>query len=105
MTNWSGMMERAGWATEQVGSEPFTPLSGLVAGCRQRGEAVAKVTTTVGTAQDFGVLKVSFTVSVECPQTEAAINLAGEAAYRKAVELVNDAAEHVGLPGLPELPA
>jgi hypothetical protein len=61
-------------------------------------KSVARLSVTVGSASAYGETKVSFTVSIDALQTEAAINLAGEAAFRKAVELVNDGARVLGLP-------
>lgn len=98
--DWSVVMQRYGWTTDQVGSEPFTPLAAQVAQARAQGQGVAKVTVSAGTAHDYGAVKVSVTVSVECPQNEGSINLAGEAAFWKAAELVNDAASFVGAPTL-----
>lgn len=95
------MMERYGWRTDQVGSEPFTPLSVQVQQARAAGQAVARISVNAGTALDYGSVKVSVNVTIECPQNEGSINLAGESAFWKAVELVNDAASHVGAPQLP----
>jgi hypothetical protein len=98
--DWSVTLERYGWKSDQVGSEPFSPLSAQVAQARAAGYATSKVSVTAGTSHDYGSLKVSVTVTVECPQTEAAINLAGEASFWKAVELVNDAASFIEAPPL-----
>lgn len=50
----------------------------------------AKVTYTVSRSLGYGELKCSATVTIECPQTEGYINMAGELAFEKAKELVND---------------
>lgn len=95
--NWTGTLEKYGWKAEEVGNEPFHPLSLQAQQARVNGESVARVSTTVGTSEDYGSIKVSFTVSVDCLQNEATINLAGECVFLKAVELVNDGARFLGI--------
>ncbi len=99
--NWHGLLEKNGWKTEEVGNEPFHPLSSAAQLERQAGRATSKVTCSVGTSADYGGLKVSFTVSVECPQTDFHISMAGEAAFLKATELTNQGASFIGAPLLP----
>jgi len=99
--DWAGTLERYGWAVSTVGSEPFTPLGAQAGAARARGESIARISATVGSSTDYGGVKVSFTVSVDAVQTEAAMNLAGEAAFKKAVELVNDGARVLGAPEVP----
>lgn len=96
--DWTVVMERYGLKTESVGTEPFSPLSSYTAAVRSRGEAVTRITVSTGTSHDYGALKVNVSVSLECPQTEACINLAAESAFWKAVELANDCASHLGAP-------
>ena len=61
------------------------------------GESVARISTTVGTSEDYGNMKVSFTVSIDCVQNEASMNLAGESVFLKGLELVNDGARFLGM--------
>lgn len=62
----------------------------------------AGLSCTVGRAHpEYSRVKCSVTVSLKCPQAEALINKAGELAFRKALELVNDGMSHLA----PELPA
>jgi hypothetical protein len=95
--NWQGTLEKYGWKTEEVGGEPFHPLALQAQQARAAGASVARVSVTAGTAMNYGEVKVSFTVSLDCLQQEASINLAGEAAFLKAVELVNDGARMLGI--------
>lgn len=95
--NWSGTLEKYGWKAEEVGNEPFHPLALQAQQARVNGQSVARVSTTVGTAEDYGNMKVSFTVSVDCVQQEATMNLAGESIFLKALELVNDGARFLGM--------
>jgi hypothetical protein len=95
--DWSVTMKRHGWGSDQYGSEPFDPLERLVAHHRAAGKPVARVSMTVGLSEEYGALKASCTVTLECPQAESAINLAGEVAYLKAKELATDAATHLGM--------
>jgi hypothetical protein len=95
--NWAGTLEKYGWRADEVGNEPFHPLALQAQQARANGQSVARISTTVGTSEGYGDIKVSFTVSVDCVQAEATMNLAGEAAFLKAVELVNDSARFLGM--------
>lgn len=64
-------------------------FSGLVKDKRP-GAARAKVTVGYGESLEFGSIKVSVTVSLECDQTDAMVEEAGRVAYYKARELVDD---------------
>ncbi len=97
--DWSTTMSNHGFTN--AGSEPFAPLENLVLQARAEGKPVSRVSITVGASEEYGALKVSATVSLECPQHEACINLAGETAFQKARELVNDVASHIGVQPLP----
>ena len=99
--DWATTMNRHGWSTTTFGNEPFTPLSNLVAHDRAAGKPVARVSMTVGAAEEYGAIKASCTITLECPQVESAINLAGEVAFQKAKELVNAAATHLQMSPLP----
>lgn len=98
--NWQGTLEKYGWKTEEVGAEPFHPLALQAQQARASGQSVARVSVTAGTSENYGERKVSFTVSLDCVQQEAAINMAGEVAFFKALELVNDAAGVLGIAGM-----
>jgi hypothetical protein len=100
--DWSGTLEKYGWKMEQVGSEPFHPLALQAQQARAQGGAISRITANVGTSHDFGNVRVSFNVSIECVQSEATMNLAGESAFLKALELTNDGARFLGIPELPE---
>jgi hypothetical protein len=55
------------------------------------GIPAARVSSTVQRAVDYGNIKVSFTVTIECPQNEGFIDMAGHVAFEKAKELTDDA--------------
>ena len=99
--NWQGVIERYGWKTEEVGGEPFHPLALQAMQARAQGQSVARMSVTVGTAEEYGNMKVSFTVSIDCIQQEVAMNMAGECIFLKAVELTNDGARTLGMTELP----
>jgi hypothetical protein len=50
----------------------------------------ARVGFTLGTQHNFGELKVTASVSLECDQNDVAVNTAGMLAFNKALELMND---------------
>lgn len=54
------------------------------------GAARARVNVGVSEALGYGALKVSCSVTLECDQNEKMVDLAGEYAFYKAVELMKD---------------
>lgn len=50
----------------------------------------ARVSMNVGFSSEYGAMKVSSSVSLECDQNEKMLNRAGELAFLKAEELTND---------------
>jgi hypothetical protein len=97
---WNRAFQRAGYVTEESGTA-FDPFSHLSITARADGRGTAKVSFTVGSSREYGEIKCSATVTIECPQDEKHINMAGECAYRKALELTNDAASQLEIPQLP----
>ena len=97
---WNRALERAGYVEVEHGVA-YDPFALLTQKAHQNGHGVAKVSYTVGTAREYGETKCSCTVTIECPQDEQNINLAGEVAYRKALELTNDGASQLEIPQLP----
>lgn len=51
---------------------------------------LARVSISVGESMNYGALKVSSTVTLNCDQNEVCINKAGELAFYKALELMQD---------------
>lgn len=94
--NWARVLQRQGWSVPQIDSgtvlDPFSMLA--------QGETKARIGVGIK-AGGYGEVFVN--VSIECPQTEVHMNLAGEVAFRKAVELANDGASHIGVAGYPPL--
>ena len=79
---------------EGIQQDPFWRIR-TKTGIQQNSDA--RITMTVGRALQYGELKCSASVSIECPQQEAHINLAGELAFTKALELVNDGMARFGV--------
>jgi hypothetical protein len=100
---WERLLEKYGWKQADGGGDPFDRLCMGVQSARAGNHAVAKVSQTVGVSLDYGQVKVSCTVTVECPQSDAYISVASEAAFLKALEQVNEGAETLGIPKLPEV--
>jgi hypothetical protein len=71
-----------GTAKEQT----FEPYASLLTGRGPR----ATVSMTVGRSLEYGSVKVTANVSLQCDQDEHTINRAGEMAFRKACEFMND---------------
>lgn len=58
---------------------------------------VSRVSVNVGRSVPFAEVKVSTNVSIDCPQKEAYIDLAGEIVFMKALELTNDGMSQFGV--------
>lgn len=97
---WNRMLARHGYIVEEAGVA-YDPFAISANKAKTLGIGIAKVSFTVGTSREYGEVKCSATVTLECPQTETDIDMAGEAAYRKALELTNDAASQLEIPKLP----
>lgn len=90
---WTRLLHSRGWSVPTVeGGNDIDPFSMLA-----QGETKARISYSVK-AGGYGEIFVN--VSIECPQSEPHINLAAELVFRKAVELANDGASHLGIPGV-----
>lgn len=95
------MLHRRGFVPHREEGVSYDPFYMLAQQAHQDGGGIARVSFTVGTAREYGEIKCSATVTIECPQDEKHIDTAGEAAYRKALELTNAAASQLEIPQLP----
>lgn len=93
---WSRLLKRYGYQVDDNGAE-LDPFLTLNAQASLGGTKPASVTYSVGISREYGEVKCQASVTLVCPQHESAINMAGELAYRKAVELVNDGASSLGM--------
>lgn len=93
---WTKILEQHGYKVEQTGGDvdPFLFLA-------QQAKDSGLPTATISYKASLDFAKVSCTVIIQCPQDECSINLAGELAFRKALELTNDGAEQLGEVPLP----
>jgi hypothetical protein len=95
--NWEGVIKAHGnvqsvYGQEQLVQNPFLVLGWEAKLHRENnGIPMSRVSCTVQRAVAYGDIKVSFTVSMECPQSEPFIDLAGHVVYEKAKELTDDA--------------
>lgn len=89
--NWEGVIQQLNEAREIIGFEPdpFEQL-GRSSDNNPMLAPTASVSSTVRRAMPYSEFVVSFTVTLRCPQGERFLNLAGQLAYEKAKELVND---------------
>jgi hypothetical protein len=76
--------------TEGVEVDPFYHLKSVVTVEGSEGIPNASVSVTTGRAIEYGEVKCSTTVRIVCPQEEKWIDLAGELAFTKSLELTND---------------
>lgn len=78
---------------EMEGFEPLTRTGEIQMSDKFKeiiGDGKAKVEILTGTQQGFGALKCHAVVTVTCGQAEATIDKAGEFAFFKAKELMED---------------
>lgn len=78
--------------TEALKDDPFEMLAG----------SEARVSATVGRSVEYGDVKCSFAVTVNCPQQKACLDKAAELCFETALEYVNDAMSILA-PGLPPI--
>lgn len=100
---WARVLQRHGYPATTERGEAYDPFWVLAMQAKADGQVVATVSFQVHTAVDYNQAGCKAMVSIACPQAEASINMAGELAFRKAVELANDGASHIGIPQLPDV--
>jgi len=94
---WVEVLQQHGYqvqAEEGTDIDPFLWLAQQAQAAQARGEPV---TTISAKANSPEYSAVGFLVTITCPQDERSINLAGEIAFRKALELTNDGALAAGV--------
>jgi hypothetical protein len=97
---WRRVFEKGGyaWSDEGIDPDPFHQLAH-----EADPENSASVSMTVGKAIEYAEVKCSANIRLNCPQSERHINMAGEVAFFKALELVDDGMSHI-LPGWERTP-
>lgn len=101
---WKKIIDQNGFTKESSGlasEDPFNILAQRAAHSQSAGQPIAHVTLSLNNAGEYGAPKVSVTLHVPVICGEADISLAGEAAYIKAHQMVNEASDALGLPLLP----
>jgi hypothetical protein len=88
-------------ASELVTGDPFDLLVKRAAQGEAMHQPSARITMTLNNAGDYGAPKVSVSITIPVLCTEADISLAGEAAFIKLHQMVNEASSAVQLPLLP----
>lgn len=64
--------------------------------------SIARVSVTTGRALEYGEIKCTVTVSIDCPQAKNYMDKAAELAFKAAVEYTNDGMS-ILVPNLPPL--
>lgn len=101
-STWEKVIQNNGLSREEglFSGEPFGSIVGAAATMQQQGYSPAKVSVTVGNAIEYNAVKVSVTITVSCPQNEQHIQYATEVSFLKALEMVNEASDTLGIPRL-----
>ena len=81
----------------------FDPFAHVAEHSISYPEPPARLSVTVQHALPYGEIKVSFTVSLTCPQTKEMLDYAAEHAFIQATKYVNNSMQCLA-PGLPPLP-
>lgn len=103
-STWQKIMDRSGVTSTEQGElkyEPFWEMTRNAHSWKQQGFEPARVSVSVNNGTDYGAVKVLITLNIACPQTEQYMQLAAEAGFLKALEMVNEASESLGIPTLP----
>jgi len=99
---WAYTMEKEGevvYHKEGILPDPFSSLQQAV----QTATSKARVSVTIQRSIQYGEVKCSFTLSVDCPQEKSAMDYAAEHVFIQAVQYVNDGMERLA-PGLQPFP-
>lgn len=100
---WQRTIEQNGFtqvAQGLVTEDPFELLAKRAWLSEESKVPSARMTLTLNNAGDYGAPKISVTLSVPVLCVEADISLAGEVAFIKAHQMVNEASAAIGLPPL-----
>lgn len=101
---WEKTIEQNGFTQVASGlatGDPFELLAKRAAQGEAVGQPSGRVTFTMNNAGDYGAPKVSVTLTIPVLCTEADISIAGEAAFIKSHQMVNEASAAIQLPLLP----
>jgi hypothetical protein len=105
-STWQKVIDKNGVQTTgsgQFAGDPFATLALQAYGYKDNGWEPARMTVTVANGIDYNQVKVVVTAHVICPQTEQHMQLAAEAGFLKALEMVNEASESLGMQPLPKV--
>jgi len=101
-STWEKVVQHNGMTREEglLNGDPFAALAQQAHAWKEAGYEPARVNVTASNSLDYGQGKVSVLVSIACPQTEQHIQMATEAGFLKALEMVNEASDTIGIPAL-----
>jgi hypothetical protein len=108
VTHWKLSIENGDIIAEKEGDMPHPPDPFIqMQQAARQAEVTARVSNTLQRSSAYGEIKVSFTISVDCPQDQEWIRYATENTFKAAVRYVNNAfsslvpeAEHLKTPEL-----
>lgn len=86
---WQVVLEKMNEIETREGSE-LDPISLLAIKAASRGQGTARINMTAKYSLQYGEAACSASVSIDCPQSEAYMDLAAEVAFTKAQEYAND---------------
>ncbi len=103
-STWEKVVENNGLSREVglLNGDPFAALATQANEWRAQGLEPSRVNVLVGNGIEYNQVKVSITLTIVCPPHEKYIQVASEAGFLKALEMVNEASETIGMPPLPK---
>jgi hypothetical protein len=99
--NWNRTVTKEGATRSESGSME-DPYWQLAAAAKATGYPTARISSTVVHGIEYGEIKCSFTVSIECVQSKETMDGAALLAFRAAVEYTNSGMSYLA-PELPQL--
>lgn len=79
-------------------TDPFAWLAEKAVEYKAQGLPTVRITCSPTGGTDYGQVKLNFSITIECPQTDAHVMMAGEAAFLRAKQLLDEGSENMGIP-------
>jgi len=79
-------------------TDPFAYLASEAMRYKSEGLPTVRMTCSPTGGTDYGQVKLNFSMTIECPQTDAHIMMAGEACFCRAKQLLDDGSDDMGIP-------
>lgn len=99
-TTWHRIISQHGVEAHEQGTLEEDPFALLARRATDSDNVHGQVAMTLGNSTNYAQIKVSITLTIPVAMTEQDISLAGEAAFIKLHQMVNEASDALGIPAL-----